>query len=176
MNADGNRGATGSLRTPDFAETALADALDQPKAADGKQVNLIPRAERLVYRRPGEQLLLSVSPDKARETAHVARSATLQSWVHASRRILKSGGVLSLIWRADGLPGVLGALDRAFGDVAVLPVHPNPSAAAIRIQYGGSVTGDNIEEFIRQPDIDGALVGGASLDVESFSKIVCYNA
>ncbi len=45
-------------------------------------------------------------------------------------------------------------------------------AAQIRIQYGGSVTGDNIAEYIRQPDIDGALVGGASLKAEEFVKIV----
>lgn len=49
----------------------------------------------------------------------------------------------------------------------------NPQVAAqVRIQYGGSVTGDNIEEFIRQPDIDGALVGGASLKAADFIKIV----
>jgi triosephosphate isomerase len=42
----------------------------------------------------------------------------------------------------------------------------------IRIQYGGSVKPDNIAELMKQPDIDGALVGGASLSVESFSVIV----
>ncbi len=41
-----------------------------------------------------------------------------------------------------------------------------------RIQYGGSVTPENISELISQNDIDGALVGGASLKAESFSKIV----
>jgi len=41
-------------------------------------------------------------------------------------------------------------------------------AAAIRIQYGGSVKPDNVEELLGKPDIDGALVGGASLDAESF--------
>jgi triosephosphate isomerase (TIM) len=45
-------------------------------------------------------------------------------------------------------------------------------AQQIRIQYGGSVTGDNIAEFISQPDIDGALVGGASLKPVDFIKIV----
>jgi len=45
-------------------------------------------------------------------------------------------------------------------------------AEGIRIQYGGSVKPDNIEELIRQPDIDGALVGGASLAIDSFSQIV----
>ena len=43
------------------------------------------------------------SPDKSRKIAHVADAATLESWIHAARRILKSGGVLTLIWRADGL-------------------------------------------------------------------------
>jgi len=42
----------------------------------------------------------------------------------------------------------------------------------IRIQYGGSVKPDNIEELMAQPDIDGALVGGASLDPASFAKLV----
>ena len=51
------------------------------------------------------------------------RSATLESWIHAARRILKSGGVLTLIWRADGLAEVLAALDRGFGSLAILPVH-----------------------------------------------------
>jgi triosephosphate isomerase (TIM) len=46
------------------------------------------------------------------------------------------------------------------------------SAAAIRILYGGSVTPDNIDSLIVKPDIDGALVGSASLNAESFSRIV----
>jgi triosephosphate isomerase len=44
----------------------------------------------------------------------------------------------------------------------------------IRIQYGGSVIPENIEGLMRQPNIDGALVGGASLKAESFSKIVRF--
>lgn len=46
------------------------------------------------------------------------------------------------------------------------------TADSVRIQYGGSVKPDNIEELISQPDVDGALVGGASLKVDSFSAIV----
>lgn len=45
-------------------------------------------------------------------------------------------------------------------------------ADKIRILYGGSVNPENIRELIKQPDIDGALVGGASLKVDSFSTIV----
>jgi len=51
-----------------------------------------------------------------------------------------------------------------------------PRAASLRILYGGSVTPDNIAEFIREPDIDGALVGGACLRVDSFASIVEQSA
>ena len=44
----------------------------------------------------------------------------------------------------------------------------------IRIQYGGSVKPENVDELMTQPDIDGALVGGASLDPEAFSRIVRF--
>ena len=48
------------------------------------------------------------------------------------------------------------------------------SAEAMRIQYGGSVKPGNIREFMAHPEIDGALVGGASLDPEEFALIVKY--
>jgi triosephosphate isomerase len=48
-------------------------------------------------------------------------------------------------------------------------------AQSISIQYGGSVKPDNIDELMREADIDGALVGGASLDVKSFARIVQFN-
>ena len=73
------------------------------------------------------------SPDPARNVAHVATSATLESWTHAARRILKSGGVLTLIWRADGLSQVLAALDRGFGSLDILPVHTDAATPAIRL-------------------------------------------
>ncbi len=47
-------------------------------------------------------------------------------------------------------------------------------ADSIRVQYGGSAKPENIGELMREPDIDGALVGGASLDASSFAKIVKY--
>jgi len=46
----------------------------------------------------------------------------------------------------------------------------------IRIQYGGSVKPDNVDTLMAQPDIDGALVGGASLEPDSFARIVCFEA
>jgi triosephosphate isomerase len=48
-------------------------------------------------------------------------------------------------------------------------------AAAVRILYGGSVKPDNVKGLMAQPDIDGALVGGASLKAESFAAIASFN-
>ncbi len=57
-------------------------------------------------------------------------------------------------------------LSREFGDRA---------AQEVRILYGGSVKPENISDLMRQPDIDGALVGGACLEAESFLRIIHYN-
>lgn len=48
------------------------------------------------------------------------------------------------------------------------------TGSAVRIQYGGSVKAANIAELMSQPDIDGALVGGASLDPDEFARIIQY--
>ncbi|MEA2882481.1 MAG: hypothetical protein QOH32_1737 [Bradyrhizobium sp.] len=73
------------------------------------------------------------SPDKDRENAHVAHPATLESWLRAARRSLKTGGALTLIWRADALAEVLAALKRGFGSLTILPVHGSASTPAIRV-------------------------------------------
>ena len=52
--------------------------------------------------------------------------------------------------------------------------HGAENAGALRILYGGSVKPDNISALMAEPDIDGALVGGASLTAESFLEIVRY--
>jgi tRNA1(Val) A37 N6-methylase TrmN6 len=83
----------------------------------------------------------NVSPDPARALAHAAPAADLPLWLASAERALKSNGVLTMIWRADALAQVLDALARGFGGVTVLPVHPRPNAAAIRVlvraQKGG---------------------------------------
>jgi triosephosphate isomerase len=68
---------------------------------------------------------------------------------------------------ANRVIGVIrGTLKEIYGD---------PVAQAVRIQYGGSVKPDNMKELMQEPEIDGALVGGASLDAESFVRIVRYD-
>ncbi|MBP6003269.1 MAG: triose-phosphate isomerase [Pyrinomonadaceae bacterium] len=56
----------------------------------------------------------------------------------------------------------------------VAATHGEGVAQAVRILYGGSVKPDNIATLMSQPDVDGALVGGASLEASSFSQIVNY--
>ena len=73
------------------------------------------------------------SPDAQRQVAHVAREDTLAQWIHAARRILKPGGSLTLIWRAEGLADILTKLHRGFGGIRILPVHPDPTKPAIRV-------------------------------------------
>jgi tRNA1(Val) A37 N6-methylase TrmN6 len=77
------------------------------------------------------------SPDASRASAHVADHTTLESWVHAARRVLKSGGALTLIWRADGIAEALAALARGFGSLAILPVHADAGRPAIRVLIRG---------------------------------------
>jgi tRNA1(Val) A37 N6-methylase TrmN6 len=74
-----------------------------------------------------------VSPDARRRAAHVAPAGALATWVGTAARLLRAGGTLSLIYRADGLAESLAALAPAFGAITVQPVHPKPGAAAIRV-------------------------------------------
>jgi triosephosphate isomerase len=58
--------------------------------------------------------------------------------------------------------------------VAVGGLYDQGTADAVRVQYGGSVKAGNATELLTQPDIDGALVGGASLDPDEFARIVQF--
>jgi tRNA1(Val) A37 N6-methylase TrmN6 len=78
------------------------------------------------------------SPDASRVRAHTAVPERLALWCKTAGRLLTADGALTLIWRADGLPEVLAALGSGFGGITVLPVHPRPAAAAIRILVGAT--------------------------------------
>jgi triosephosphate isomerase len=60
--------------------------------------------------------------------------------------------------------------------VALVDIAGSEAAAATRVLYGGSVKSSNIASFMREPNVDGALVGGASLDVSEFASIVRFQA
>jgi len=115
------------------AETIVLDVASS--AASFAAAGLHPDSADIVLMNPpfNDAARHRASPDQARAMAHVADASTLQDWIHAARRILKSGGVLSLIWRADGLGEVLAALDRGFGSLAIQPVHVDVKKPAIRL-------------------------------------------
>ena len=55
-------------------------------------------------------------------------------------------------------------------------MYDQEAADAIRILYGGSVTPDSVDDLMNMPDIDGALVGGASLDIKKFGRIINFQS
>lgn len=66
---------------------------------------------------------------------------------------------------------VCGAIRRVLGEV-----YDQTVAEGVRVLYGGSVKSGNVAQIMAQPDVDGALVGGASLDPEEFAKIARYQS
>jgi triosephosphate isomerase len=60
----------------------------------------------------------------------------------------------------------------AFIRGVVAELYDQETAAGIRILYGGSMKPANAEELLSQPDVDGGLIGGASLDAASFAAII----
>jgi tRNA1(Val) A37 N6-methylase TrmN6 len=115
------------------AETVVLDVTSGAEAFAA--AGLLPDSADVVLMNPpfNDPARHRASPDSARQIAHVAAVASLESWVHAARRILKSGGVLTLIWRADALTQVLATLERGFGSLVILPVHADVTSPAIRI-------------------------------------------
>lgn len=115
------------------AETIVLDVTSG--AENFAAAGLVPESADVVLMNPpfNDATRHRASPDSARATAHVAAKNTLESWIHASRRILKSGGGLAMIWRADGIAEVLAALGRGFGSLVILPVHADVSSSAIRV-------------------------------------------
>jgi tRNA1(Val) A37 N6-methylase TrmN6 len=113
------------------AETIVLDVTDGADAF--ASAGLTPDSLDVVLMNPpfNDAARHRASPQKA--LAHVASATTLEDWIHAARRTLKSGGVLTLIWRADGLSEVLAQLDRGFGSIAILPVHGEATQPAIRV-------------------------------------------
>ena len=73
------------------------------------------------------------SPDEVRARAHSGGAEVLEAWCKTASRLLAWKGVLTLIWRADGLAEVVEVLSVGFGAIRVLPVHPDAYKPAIRI-------------------------------------------
>jgi len=98
-------------------------------------------ADRVLMNPPFNPARQNVSPDARRRLAHAGGPETLRHWLETAVLLLKPGGVLTLIWRADELDAVLEALRADFGGFAVLPVYPRPGAPAIRVLVRASKGG-----------------------------------
>ena len=126
--------ANGNAERNGLSDRVRAVRLDvESSAADFIAAGLAPGSAACVLMNPPFNVAQQPSPDRARRTAHAASDQTLRQWLRTAARLLHAGGIVTLIWRADGLAEVLAALDNDFGAIAVLPVHPKPGAAAIRV-------------------------------------------
>jgi tRNA1(Val) A37 N6-methylase TrmN6 len=125
--------AAGNIERNRLSDRVRALALDVTAAGAFAAAGLGPASIDRVLMNPPFNDLSHASPDADRRLAHSAATDTLPRWVDAAAYLLKPDGVLSLIWRADGLAHVLEALKPAFGSVALLPVYPRAGALAIRV-------------------------------------------
>lgn len=91
------------------------------------------RFDHIFMNPPFNPASLQASPDPARRAAHAGDAGLLRKWVNRAHDMLASTGAVTLIWRADGLDDVVQLLQTGFGGVTVIPVHPAPGRAAIRI-------------------------------------------
>jgi tRNA1(Val) A37 N6-methylase TrmN6 len=102
------------------------------------------------------------SPDRQRRAAHALAPASLVTWIDAAARLLRPSGVLTVIFRADGLVDLVGALAGRFGAITVLPVHGKPGTRATRI-IAGAVKGSSASPAIL-PGLVLAAEDGTSTD------------
>jgi tRNA1(Val) A37 N6-methylase TrmN6 len=116
-----------------LSDRVNALCLDVESTAAIAAAGVVPGTAAHVLMNPPFNVVQQPSPDRARRLAHAASAQTLARWLHTAAWLLRPDGVVTLIWRADALADVLSALDKDFGAVAVLPVHPKPGAAAIRV-------------------------------------------
>jgi tRNA1(Val) A37 N6-methylase TrmN6 len=112
---------------------AVLDVASSDEAFASK--GILPAAAACVLMNPpfNDPARQKVSPVPQRRLAHAASSGMLARWVGRAVWLLAPSGVLTLIWRADGMDEVLSVLEKGFGGIAVMPVYPRPDAAAIRV-------------------------------------------
>jgi tRNA1(Val) A37 N6-methylase TrmN6 len=135
--------AADNIRSNRLDDRVRALALDVTQVGSFATAGLAPGSfDRVLMNPPfNDAARQNLSPDAGRRLAHAALPDTLPRWIEAAERLLKPGGVLTLIWRADALAEVLAALASGFGGIAVLPVHPRADAPAIRVLIRASKGG-----------------------------------
>jgi tRNA1(Val) A37 N6-methylase TrmN6 len=77
------------------------------------------------------------TPDAMKASAHVMSEGLFEAWLRTAAAVLRPGGEMAIIARPASLKEILEACDGRFGAVRILPIHPRPSEAAIRILITG---------------------------------------
>ncbi|MBE7202461.1 MAG: methyltransferase [Parafilimonas terrae] len=115
------------------AEIIAADVL--ASAAERRAAGLLPDRFDTVLTNPPffEARKHRASPHPARAAAHTFTAGSLEAWIRTCTAILRPGGQLGLIHRADALPTCLDALRGRYGGLAIRPVHARAEAPAIRV-------------------------------------------
>ncbi len=126
QNAERN-GLAGRVRAFAADVTAGPDRLAQAGLSPGGADHVLMNPP---FNDPERQ---NLSPDSGRRAAHTGGPGLLAAWIGAADGLLHNAGILTLIWRADGLGDVLAALLPRFGGVSVLPVHGRADRPAIRV-------------------------------------------
>jgi len=145
--------AAENIRANGFDETAHAVTLDVGASADEFTKAGMPpgSADHVLMNPPFNTETLQASPDALRRRAHAAEKETLPAWSASAHRLLRDGGILTLIWRAEGLGEILAALKRGFGGVTILPIHSiegeKPIRAICRAVKGGSGAALTLDGF-----------------------------
>lgn len=156
-----------SERRQFFGET---DETVNKKVAAAIQAGLRPIVcigETLAQRQAGE--MFAVLEHQVRHGLQSCQAAHLPTMVVAYEPLWAIGtGVTATPAQAQEIHQAIRALLQQLWGVE--------AAQAVRLQYGGSVRADNITALMAERDIDGALVGGASLDAHSFTQIVRYGS
>ena len=119
------------------AQVIEADVL--APAGERRAAGLNPEAFDCLLTNPPffEDRTYRVSPDPQRAAAHGFTVGGLDGWIRTCADLLRPGGELGLIHRADALPRCLLALDRRFGGIAVRPIHSRGGQPAIRVLIRG---------------------------------------
>jgi triosephosphate isomerase len=151
-----------SERREFFAETDKALALKLPAALDAGLTPILCVGETEEERERG---------DTERKLRHQIQEGLAKVNVEQFERVTIA---YEPIWAiGTGNVATIEQVDEASGFVRALVADRAPEQAqSVRVLYGGSVTPDNAAAILALPDVDGVLVGGASLDAESFAAII----
>jgi tRNA1(Val) A37 N6-methylase TrmN6 len=127
--------ASDNIARNGFAERARAVTLDVAAPDRTFDDAGLPAGsfDRVLMNPPFNDISLQPSPDPGRRAAHMATEDTLGLWLGRAHHLLKPGGSVTLIWRADHQQDVIEKIAAAFGEAVVLPVCPAPMQPPIRI-------------------------------------------